>query len=59
MREQIEGSFTYFLKVTAMAGEDFWSEEKTFTTECGPTADEFTPKEIDDEITYYVDGNPP
>ena len=29
-------SITYYLKVTAEGGEVNWSEEKTFTTQCGP-----------------------
>jgi len=34
----MQGSFTYIIKVSAIGGEKYWSNEKTFVTECGPNS---------------------
>jgi len=36
-------NLTYYLKVTALGGEVYWSEDKVFTTECGANSDIIKP----------------
>ena len=59
LNEEILGSFKYFLKVTAAGGEEWWSDELTFTTECGLGSTGFQEAVLESETVYLLDGNPP
>ena len=59
LNEEEVGTFEYFLKVTAVGGEVFWSDERTFTTECGSGSTGFQDAVLENETLYLLDGNLP
>jgi len=59
LKEQAIGDFIYFLKVTATGGEEYWSNQKLFVSQCGATSAEIQVTDINEIFEYPLDGQIP
>ena len=53
------GTFTYYLKVTADGGEIFWSEQKSFATQCGSESAGINGSNDFTSSTFTINGDDP
>ena len=56
LKENILTETTYYLKVTATGGEVYWSDQKTFATQCGENSDVILDNEQPNASTLNSDG---
>jgi len=55
MNEEKLGEFGYYVKVTAIGGEVYWTSEKAFLTECGESSSGIDIQDITKYYEYTLD----